>query len=157
MAMKEIGYQDERMADGTVCRRFDERRTEWRTRLPDERVGWRDASGATGTDELLGDGVIKRTHGDGRVEYARDQGFGRTAWANETVTINRTPVAGGTGAGLAAVAVTAAFLAPPLSLTAGEEEALRRRRADAGSVEGGDIDFDGWGEDKDDEGEDDFG
>lgn len=147
------------MADGTICRRFEDGHTEWRTRLPDDRVSWRDGTGGQGVDELLGDGVIKRVHAAGKVEYARDQGYGRTAWGNDTLTINRTALVGRLGGGLAAVglgAAAAAIVAPPLSLSAAEEEELRRRKA--GSSGGFDLEADGWGDDeeeKDEEG--DFG
>src|SRR6185369_13453029 len=97
-------------------------RAEWRTRLADGRVGWRDAAGGKGVDELLGDGVLKRTHDVGNVEYAREQGYGRTAWkGGRIVTVNRTSLGGRVGGALAALggaAMLGALVPPPESLTA---------------------------------------
>jgi hypothetical protein len=157
--VQEIGYEDERLADGSVCRRFDTGRTEWRTRLADGRVGWRDASGSKGVDELLGDGVLKRTHDIGNVEYAREQGYGRTAWkGGRIVTVNRTSIGGRVGGALSALggaALLGAVLPPPESLSPEEEEALRQQPSapaleadvdgdwndDDGDFDGGDGDF----------------
>lgn len=136
--MNEIGFQDERLADGSVCRRYEDGRTEWRTRLDDHRVRWRDANGAEGEDEFLGDGIIKRTAPDRPAEYARDQGYGRTAWMNDLLTINRIVTV--------PPPADAAFTPPPASLTPAEEEALRKKRSASIEVEdeeGGDGD--GWG------------
>ncbi len=165
--MKEIGYQDERMADGTICRRFEDGRTEWRTRQPDERVTWRDAAGAEGTDELLGDQVIKRTHADGRAEYARDQGYGRTAWINDVLTVNRTlQAAHRPGTALEEFLNGPRdkdFVPPPATLTPAEEEELRRRKKKTGEDSDREVaarrssDND-WGDDSDgSDGDDDFG
>ena len=164
--MTEIGYQDERLADGTICRRFEDGRTEWRSRRPDERVDWRDATGAQGVDELLGDNIIKRQHQDGRAEYARDQGHGRTAWANDLLTVNRTlqaaPRPGSSLADMLNIKEDREdrrdFVPPPAALTAAEEEELRRRKAAKASGREIDVDSEGWGEDLDgDEGDGDFG
>ncbi len=161
MAVTEVGYKDERLADGTVCRRFEDGRTEWRVRLPDQRVSWRDSSGRRGVDELLGAGVVKREHGDGRVEYAREHGYGRTVWPRDVVTVNRTSFGGRLGTGLAAIgagAAMGALLAPPDALTEAEEEELRRQRA-ATTESGVDVssDADDWGDDGGDMGDGDFG
>jgi hypothetical protein len=96
--------------------------------------------GATGTDELLGDGIIKRTHADGRVEYAREQGFGRTAWPGGLLTVNRTSLGGRAGTLLTLLGVgtwMGAINPPPDALTAAQEDELRRRAADTGSGDSG--------------------
>ena len=89
-----ITYTDEVMADKTVCRRYSDGRTEWRSRLDRLRVAWRDDRFDEGVDELLGDGILKRTHANGHSEYGREQGFGRTAWQEGRVlTVNETSLA----------------------------------------------------------------
>ncbi|MGP3690103.1 hypothetical protein ACTVZO_36315 [Streptomyces sp. IBSNAI002] len=177
---QEIGYADELLADGTVHRRYEGGLEEWRSRTPGRPhlVSWHDNRGGSGTDELLGNRVIKRTLADGTAGYARDIGYGRTVWARgERVTVNRSSFGGRMGVllaglGVAALAVTAAHL-PPLSMTPEEEEALRRQQAQSqvssgsggdGGVgdSGGDGDSgdDGWETGWDDEdawSDDDFG
>ncbi|MER0241672.1 hypothetical protein AAHZ94_06470 [Streptomyces sp. HSW2009] len=108
---------------------------------------------AAGTDELLGEGIIKRVAADGTVSYGRDIGYGRTLWGRgERVLINRTSFGGRTGAvlgalGVATLAITAAQF-PPVSLTPAEEEALRQQQA-AQSAQGGSGSGDtGGGEDE---------
>ena len=161
--VREIGYEDERLADGSVCRRFEDGRTEWRSRLANSRVAWRDGSGGKGVDEMLGDGVIKRTHEIGRVEYAREQGYGRTAWdGGRLVTTNRTSFGGRVGGALSALGAAAllgAVTPPPDALTSAEEEELRQKQAAAGSHLEVDGDVDGWteGDDDFDGGDGDFG
>ncbi|QIQ02957.1 hypothetical protein [Streptomyces liangshanensis] len=171
---REIPYSDDLLADGTVHRVYEDAdgdprggREEWRRR-EGGKVRWRDNRGASGTDELLGDRVIKRVHEDGRVTYGRDIGYGRTVWGQgETVMVNRTSFGGRAGVvlgglGLAALAITAAHY-PPESLTPEEEEELRQRQEAAGSSSGGDsgggyADTGDW--DSDDDGgwnDDDFG
>ncbi|MFJ4834156.1 hypothetical protein ACIP79_30205 [Streptomyces sp. NPDC088747] len=142
---REIGYTDELLADGSVHRGYDDGRQEWRRR--DQATGrvvhWHDNRGASGTDELLGDRIIKRLLADGTVTYGRDIGYGRTLWGpGETVMINRTSFGGqlGTilvGLGLAGLAITATQL-PPLSLTPEEEEELRQQAQNSSSGGGGD-------------------
>ncbi len=144
---QEIGYADELLADGTVHRRYEGGLEEWRSRTPGRPhlVSWHDNRGASGTDELLGNRVVKRTLADGTATYARDIGYGRTVWARgERVTVNRSSFGGRvgpllTGLGVAALAITAAHL-PPLSMTPAEEEALRRQQeqSQASSGSGGD-------------------
>ncbi|MEU9254382.1 hypothetical protein AB0D66_21290 [Streptomyces sp. NPDC048270] len=144
---QEIGYADELLADGTVHRRYEDGLEEWRSRSPGRPhlVTWHDNRGGSGTDELLGGRVVKRTLADGTATYARDIGYGRTVWARgERVTVNRSSLGGRVGAlltglGVAALAVTAAHL-PPLSMTPQEEEALRRQQeqSQASSGSGGD-------------------
>ncbi|MCX4966605.1 hypothetical protein OHA98_17510 [Streptomyces sp. NBC_00654] len=179
---QEIGYSDELLADGSVHRRYEDGREEWRHRERSHRhlVRWHDNRNASGTDELLGDRIIKRTLADGTVTYARDIGYGRTLWGRgETVMVNRTSFGGRTGAmlaglGVAGLAITAAQL-PPLSMSPQEEEALRQQQAqsqsssgdsggDAGGGGSGDLgdggshDWDaGWNDGEDAWSDDDFG
>ncbi|MEU9144555.1 hypothetical protein [Streptomyces sp. NPDC048349] len=177
---REIAYADELLADGTVHRRYEDGLEEWRSRTPGRphTVRWRDNRGASGTDELLGNRVIKRTLEDGTATYARDIGYGRTVWARgERVTVNRSSFGGRMGVllaglGVAALAVTAAHL-PPLSMTPEEEEALRRQQeqsqasSSGGDGAGGDSGGDGgsgedgwdagWDGDEDAWSDDDFG
>ncbi|MEV8531510.1 hypothetical protein [Streptomyces sp. NPDC051211] len=144
---QEIGYADELLADGTVHRRYEGGREEWRRRAPGSPhlVHWHDNRGASGTDELLGGRIIKRTLADGTVTYARDIGYGRTLWARgETVMVNRSSFGGRVGVllaglGVATLAITAAQL-PPLSMSPEEEEALRQQQAQSqtSSSSGGD-------------------
>jgi hypothetical protein len=174
---RETTYRDELLADGSVHRRYEDGREEWRRRDIGLRVRWHDNRGASGTDELLGQRIIKRQLADGSVTYGRDIGYGRTVWGRgETVLVNRTSFGGRmgvllSGLGLAALTVTAAQF-PPVSLTPEEEEELRQQQAaaaqssstgdsgtDGGSGDGGDWNPDeGWGSD-DDGGwsDDDFG
>jgi hypothetical protein len=157
-----ITYKDELMADKTVCRRFSDGRTEWRSRLDARRVSWRDDRFDSGVDELLGDGVIRRSHADGRVEYAREQGFGRTAWrSGRVLTVNESSLGGRAGAALEAAgagALLGALVPPPDALTAAEEEELRRKAAttNATSYE---VEVGEWDEDDEanDLGDADFG
>ncbi|MEU3345086.1 hypothetical protein ABZ723_08790 [Streptomyces sp. NPDC006700] len=169
---REIGYRDELLADGSVHRTYEDGRQEWRRRGPSGQVHWRDDRAGTGTDELLGTTIVKRTLADGTVTYGRDLGYGRTVWGRgETLTINRKSFGGRIGAvlGVAGLAVAASQL-PPLSLTPEQEEELRRqaRSSSSGSADGDDNaegnsggDGDGWdGADWDDHGDwsdDDFG
>ncbi|MER5985182.1 hypothetical protein [Streptomyces sp. NPDC001787] len=175
---QEIGYSDELLADGSVHRRYEDGREEWRHRERSHHhlVRWHDNRNASGTDELLGDRIIKRTLADGTVTYARDIGYGRTLWGRgETVMVNRTSFGGRTGAmlaglGVAGLAITAAQL-PPLSMSPQEEEALRQQQAqsqssagDSGgggggdSGDGGSHDWDaGWSDDEVAWSDDDFG
>ncbi|MFF5922461.1 hypothetical protein ACFY8C_29605 [Streptomyces flavochromogenes] len=141
---EEIGYTDELLADGTVHRRYEDGLEEWRRRTSGHPhlVHWHDNRGASGTDELLGDRIIKRSLADGTVTYARDIGYGRTLWARgEKVLVNRSSFGGRMGAllaglGVATLAVTAAQL-PPLSMSPEQEEALRQQQAQAQQSGGG--------------------
>ncbi|MFC9859210.1 MULTISPECIES: hypothetical protein [unclassified Streptomyces] len=175
---QEIGYFDELLADGSVHRRYEDGREEWRHREGSHRdlVRWHDNRNSAGTDELLGDRIIKRILADGTVTYARDIGYGRTLWGRgETVMVNRTSSGGRmgvmlTGLGVAGLAITAAHL-PPLSMSPAEEEALRQQQAqsqsssgDSGGGGGGDSgdggsgDWDaGWNNDDGAWSDDDFG
>lgn len=97
---EEIGYADELLADGTVHRRYENGLEEWRRRTSGHPhlVHWHDNRGASGTDELLGDRIIKRTLADGTATYARDIGYGRTLWARgEKVLVNRSSFGGRMG------------------------------------------------------------
>lgn len=142
---REIGYTDELLADGSVHRTYEDGRQEWRRRDHniDHVVHWHDNQGASGTDELLGERIIKRVLTDGTVTYGRDIGYGRTLWGRgETVMINRTSFGGRLGAilvglGLAGLAITATQL-PPLNVTPEEEAgcASRRRGRRPGAAEG---------------------
>jgi hypothetical protein len=139
---REISYRDELLADGSVHRRYEDGREEWRRRDVGLLVSWRDNQGASGTDELLGGRIIKRRYANGTVTYGRDIGYGRTVWGRgETVLVNRTSFGGRMGAllgglGLAALAVTAAQL-PPEALSPEEEEELRQQAAAQSSSGGG--------------------
>lgn len=140
---RESGYSDELLADGSVHRRYEDGREEWRRRDPSRPavVRWYDNDSASGTDELLGDRIVKRVS-NGTVSYGRDIGYGRTVWGRgETLTVNRTSFGGRmglllAGVGVAALVVTEAQL-PPLSLSPDEEEELRRQAQDRASGDGG--------------------
>ncbi|MDX3383348.1 hypothetical protein PV682_18015 [Streptomyces niveiscabiei] len=165
---RETGYRDELLADGTVHRAYEDGGQEWRRRAPDGVVRWRDERGGSGTDELLGDRIVKRVRADGTVIYGRDIGYGRTLWGRgERLTVNRTSFGGRMGAvlagiGIAGLAVTAAHL-PPVSLTPEEEEELRQQAQSSssggGDGGGGDAGWDGgdWGDDDGSWSDDDFG
>jgi hypothetical protein len=126
-----IEYTDELLADKTVCRKYNNGRIEWRTRIDETKIDWRDNQANFGVDELLGNGIIKRTYGNQTV-YAREQGYGRTLWSNNLLTINRTSFGGKVGAILAGIGgafLLGSLVAPPLMLGAQEEEELRRQQA----------------------------
>lgn len=142
-----ITYTDELLPDNSVRRHYSNGRDEWRRLLPDGRVEWEDTQGNSGVDEMLGDGIIKRTLADGQVLYARDQGYGRTAWrikGKTVLMVNQTSFGGKVGAvltGLGAGALLGGLTLPPESLTLEEEEALRRQRDSSGDTGGGDYDY----------------
>lgn len=166
MAYRDVTFTDELLSDGSVHRRFSDGRQEWRWRGQGRVVHWRDNAGGSGTDELLGGRIIKRMFADGRVLYGRDQGYGRTAWGDQTLTVNRTSFGGRAGALLAAAGAgfaLGAIVAPPLAMSAEEEEELRRQAQQSGGS-GGDAgadDGDDGGAWTDDDGDgasnDDFG
>ncbi|MFD8967226.1 hypothetical protein ACFV0C_19910 [Streptomyces sp. NPDC059568] len=139
---REIPYRDELLADRSVHRRYEDGREEWRRRESGTTVRWHDNLGASGTDELLGQRIVKRQFSDGSVVYGRDIGYGRTVWGQDgTVLVNRTSFGGRMGVllgglGLATLAVTAAQY-PPVSLSPEEEEELRQQ-AQSSSSGGGD-------------------
>ncbi|WP_299531579.1 hypothetical protein [uncultured Streptomyces sp.] len=179
---EETGYTDELLADGSVHRRYENGREEWRRRDPagGPVVHWHDDRQGSGTDEPLGDRIIKRVLADGTVIYGRDIGYGRTLWGDGgTVMVNRTSFGGRMGAllvglGVAGLAVTAAQL-PPQALSEEEEEELRRQAqsqsssgGDGGGGDSGGAGGDGsgdtgedwdadWGDDQDAWSDDDFG
>lgn len=127
-----IEYTDELLADKTICRRYQNGRIEWRRRLDDGSIEWRDNQSNQGVDELLGDGIIKRTDGNSQIVYAREQGYGRTLWSNNLLTVNRTSFGGKIGGVLAAVGgafLLGSLIAPPLMLEAEQEAELRRQHA----------------------------
>ncbi|MGW6917198.1 hypothetical protein ACWGB8_25695 [Kitasatospora sp. NPDC054939] len=140
---RHLGYRDELLADGTVHRRYEDGRNEWRRRGADGLVHWHDNQERSGTDEPLGRDLVKRSHADGTVDYGRDIGYGRTVWARgELVTVNRTSFRGRLGVVLGALGVAgaAAVLAtqlPPLELSEDEEEELRRQARESQSGSGG--------------------
>jgi hypothetical protein len=158
---RDVSFTDELLSDGSVHRRFSDGREEWRWRAAGGLVQWRDNRGLSGTDEPLGGRIIKRLYPDGRALYGRDQGYGRTAWADGTLTLNRTSFGGRVGALLAAAGAGFALgtiVAPPLNMTAMQEEELRRQQAQSsssGSDSGGSDDSD-WSDDGVDS-DDDFG
>ncbi|MFF2043474.1 hypothetical protein ACFVVX_23940 [Kitasatospora sp. NPDC058170] len=142
---RHIGYSDELLADGTVHRRYEDGRSEWRRRVAGGLVHWHDNREGVGTDERLGTDLIKRTNADGTVAYGRDIGYGRTVWARgEQVTVNRTAFRGRLGVVLGALGVAGATAVavsqfPPLDLSADEEEELRRQaQAQQANSSGGD-------------------
>lgn len=161
---RDVSFTDELLSDGSVHRRFSDRREEWRWRGPGGLVHWRDNSGGSGTDEALGGRIVKRLYTDGRAVYGREQGYGRTAWSDRTLTVNRTSFGGRVGTILAAAGAgfaLGAIVAPPLALTSLEEEELRRQQAsqssDSGSgCSGGDGDDSSW-DDNGADSDDDFG
>ncbi|MBL7497832.1 hypothetical protein I6A84_07920 [Frankia sp. CNm7] len=180
---QEITYTDERLADGTVYRRYGDGRQEWRVRRGQHWVEWRDDRGLTGTDELLGRRIVKRTLTNGHargghpiVRYARDIGYGRTVWRQHpndprplfassppaplVVTVNRSAFGGRVGsvlAGVGASVLLGSIIAPPLLLSAAEEEELRRAlEQQAASGSGGGDGGSLW-DDGGGDGSDDFG
>lgn len=156
---RQVDFTDQLLADGSVHRRFTDGVEEWRRRGPGELVYWRSNQGVEGTDELLGRRIIKRQYTTGQVMYGRDLGYGRTAWGNGTITTNRTSFGGRMGAILAAVgagALLGAVVAPPLSMTLAEEEALRQQRAAAQQSSSSDSGTGDWS-DGDGGSDDDFG
>jgi len=159
---RDVSYTDELLSDGSVHRRFSDGREEWRWRGPGALVSWRDNAGASGTDEALGGRIVKRIYSDGRAVYGREQGYGRTAWSDRTLTVNRTSFGGRIGTILAAAGAgfaLGAIVGPPLAMTPLDEEELRRQAQasqSSSSDGGGDGDGDGWGDDGTDS-DDDFG
>jgi len=125
-----ITYTDELLVDHSLHRRYSNGVEEWRQLLPDGRVEWLDSSGQTGKDELLGEGIIKRSYADGQVIYAREQGYGRTVWGDGTlVTINKTSFGGQVGAILTLIgagALLGPLFLPPSNLTSEAEATLRQ-------------------------------
>ncbi|MEV0774455.1 hypothetical protein ACIBLA_33925 [Streptomyces sp. NPDC050433] len=164
---REITYTDELLADRTVHRRYSDTRQEWRSPVGGASgrvVRWRDESGRSGTDELLGRRIVKRVYEDGRrTIYGREAGYGRTLWSDGVLTVNRTSFGGRLGTVLGAVAagaVIGGLTMPPSSLSPEEEEELRRQ-AEASSSSGdgggsGDAGYGDWGDGSGD-GDDDFG
>jgi hypothetical protein len=154
-----IRYTDEALADGTIYRRYDDGRAEWRTRESPDLVRWKDNQGGEGTDERLADGMVKRTEASGQVSWGREQGYGRTGWyGGQVVTVNTTNFGGRVekilaAGGLAALAV--AVVAPPFSVDAATESRLRSRRHTARADAGDDEEADDFGDDELDD--DDFG
>jgi hypothetical protein len=125
-----IEYKDEVLADKTVCRTYNNGRIEWRKRLDDRRVEWRDNQSQQGIDELLGDGIVKRTNGNQPPIYGREQGYGRTLWSNNSLTVNRTSFGGKVGAiltGMGGALLLGGLIAPPLMMSNNEEEMLRQK------------------------------
>lgn len=147
-ALRQITFSDELLAGSTVHRRFSDGREEWRRRTSDGVVSWRDNQGNSGTDEPLGRHLVKRTSQDGTVVYGKENGYGRTAWGNGVLTINRSSLGRRIGVILAAVAGSAALGEldfPPQTLSAAEEEELRATGQPVSGVYDAD-DFE-WGSD----------
>jgi hypothetical protein len=162
MAYRDVTFTDELLSDGSVHRRFSDGREEWRWRGPGRSVLWRDNTGSTGTDEALGGRIIKRTFADGRVLYGREQGYGRTAWGDQTLTVNRTSFGGRIGRVLAAAGAGFALgsiVAAPLVLSPLEEDELRRQaqQSTSSSGDGGDSGDSDWTDSGDGGSDDDFG
>ena len=142
MAYRDVTFTDELLSDGSVHRRFSDGREEWRWRGHGGLVHWRDNAGGSGTDEALGGRIIKRTFADGRVLYGRDQGYGRTAWGDRSLTVNRTSFGGRVGRLLAAAGAgfaLGAIIAPPLALSRdrGGRAAAPAAQAQSSSSDGG--------------------
>jgi hypothetical protein len=126
-----IEYTDEVLADKTVCRRYNNGRIEWRTKVDETKIGWRDNQSIEGVDELLGDGIIKRIYSNQTV-YAREQGYGRTLWSNNMLTVNKTNFSGKVGlilAGIGGAFLLGSLVAPPMMLGTEQEEEMRRQQA----------------------------
>lgn len=126
-----VEYTDELLADKTICRRYQNGRIEWRKKLAETKIEWRDNQSIQGTDELLSTGIIKRTYSNQTV-YGREQGYGRTLWSNNQLTVNRTNFGGKIGAILASVGgavLLGSLIAPPLALSLEQEEEMRRQQA----------------------------
>jgi hypothetical protein len=129
--IRRIGFRDELLTGGTVCRRYDDGLIEWRTR--DEAggiVNWRDNRGATGIDEALGDRIVKRTVVGRQPIYGREQGFGRTLWSDGRLTVNETGLKAKFGRAAAFIGggiLLSAFAPPPHFMTADEEQHLREQ------------------------------
>ena len=107
---------------------------------------------------LPGARTRRRTLAGGGYLYAREQGFGRTAWSDGRLTVNATSFGGRSGAvlaGLGAGALLASITPPPLELALAEEEALRQQRQQTGSGgDGGGGDGGGTSSDGDEDAED---
>ena len=159
-----LRYTDESLADGTIYRRYEDGRAEWRTRVSRDVTRWRDQTGREGVDERLGRGLVKRVSGT-TVVWGREQGFGRTAWeGGRMVMVNVTQYGGRVGSILAAAAGAALLgtvLAPPDSVEAAFEELVRGERRRGIHGEDFDPDFDdvdlGDADDLGDAGDDAFG
>lgn len=136
---REVTYTDELLADGTVYRRYADGRQEWRTRIDDRRIHWRDGYGRSGVDEPLGSTIVKRVYDDGVWIYGRENGFGRTFWSDGVLTVNRSRIGGRMGAvvaGLAGVGILGALIAPPDAMSFADEEALRAAAVGTGADAG---------------------
>lgn len=138
-----VAYRDELLTDGTARRSYDDGRQEWRRRGPGPVVSWRDDRGNTGTDETIGMRILKRSTSTGAVLYGRELGYGRTAWSDGILTVNRTSLGGRAGAvlaGIGAAGLLSAIVDPPMVLTAADEEALRQQEAArTSSGDGGEL------------------
>jgi hypothetical protein len=148
-AHREITYADELLSDNTVHRRYSDGRQEWRSRTPAGTVSWQDNQSNAGIDEPLSRALVKRVYRDGTVIYGREGGFGRTLWGDGVLTVNRSSFGGRLGLILAAMAGGALLVGlamPPASLTAEQEDELRRRQAQTRSSgsddESGEFDWD---------------
>lgn len=125
-----IEYTDELLADKTICRRYQNGRIEWRKRLDETKIEWRDNQSHQGLDELLSDGIIKRTYSNQTV-YGREQGYGRTLWSNNLLTVNKTNFGGKVSTILASVGgafLLGSLIAPPMALSMEQEEEMRRQQ-----------------------------
>lgn len=153
----EVAFTDQLLADGSVHRRFSDGREEWRRRGPGTVVYWSDNQRNSGTDEPLGNKIVKRTFASGAVHYGREQGYGRTAWPFARLTVNRTSFGGRIGTILAAVGgglLVGAIVDPPLTLSPFEEDELRRQaltQANRRDDSDGDDDWDDDGGGSDDD------
>ena len=151
-AYRKVSYQDELLADDSVRRLYSDGRVEWRRKSVSGNVTWEDDAGQTGMDELLGNGVVKRSIDGGDIIYGKEQGYGRTAWSDGVLTINRSSFGGKVGGvlmGLGAGMLLGSIIAPPLMMSLEEEEFLRRQlqaqqeaQARNWSDSGGDFDLD---------------
>ncbi len=154
-----IEYTDELLADQTVCRRYSDGRTEWRTLSADRRVVWRDNFNQTGVDELLGGGIVKRiVDNQPQPIYGREQGYGRTLWSNNRLTVNRTSFPGKVGKALMALRgalLLGGLVAPPVMLAPEQEAELRRQQqqqtGNSSSSSSGDSDWDSGSDSGDEE------
>lgn len=155
-ARRVFHYADELLTDGTVCRRYTDGRTEWRSRGQSGVVFWRDDHGMTGTDEALGRDLIKRTYGDGRVIYGREGGYGRTCGATAlSPPTGPSSVAGSAASSLPSrVRPFSGDRLPPDFLTPEQEQELQHDAGDEFVGADSGSDYGDWGGPGDDGGGD---
>lgn len=126
--------------DKSVRRAYSDGVEEWRRKLADGRVEWQNNRRESGIDELLGDGVVKRTKANGTILYGREQGYGRTAWSDGQLTVNGASTSGRMGELLTVLGLglmVSQIIDPPLMMSWEEEEAIRQKAAQQTNTTGG--------------------